>query len=256
MSSVLTVKNLDYSYPGTGAAALKDCSLILEKGQIMALLRANGAGKSTLLSAAMGWIKPSGGEISLKDARLSDYSSRRLGQIVSLVPQEEPLPFNFTLLDYVLLGRTPHLKPLELPGTAEENRAREVLERVGMSSLSDRGIKTLSGGEKQLVTLARSLCQDPEILLLDEPTSSLDLKHKGEIIDLLKSLITEGVTILFTSHDPQFTASLATHISLMKEGTIIDSGQARDMLEEEKLSTVYGRKVRVRWMAGTPLVLY
>lgn len=256
MSPVLTVKNLNYSYPGTRDTALKDCSLILEKGQIMALLGANGAGKSTLLSAAMGWVKPSEGEIFLKDILLRDYSSRRLGQIVSLVPQEEPLPFNFTLLDYVLLGRTPHLKPLELPGAAEEHRANEVLERVGMASLSDRGIKTLSGGEKQLVTLARSLCQDPEILLLDEPTSSLDLKHKGEIIDLIKSLSNEGVTILFTSHDPQFTAALATHISLMKEGTIIASGPAREMLEEEKLSLVYGRKVRVRWIDGTPLVLY
>jgi iron complex transport system ATP-binding protein len=256
MSSVLTVKNLSFSYIGTEKKALNACSLTLERGQIMALLGANGAGKSTLLSAAMGWIRPGEGVICLNEAPLGDYSSRRLGQVVSLVPQEEPLPFNFTLLDYVLLGRTPHLRPLELPGTADENRAREALERVGMAALGARGIKTLSGGEKQLVTLARSLCQDPEILLLDEPTSSLDLKHKGEIIDLLKVLAAEGMSILFTSHDPQFTAALATHISLMKEGSIIDAGPARDMLEEDKLSRVYGRKVRVRWIDGTPLVLY
>jgi len=256
MNSVLTLKNLSFSYPGTGNIALKDCSLTLERGQIMALLGANGAGKSTLLSAAMGWVKPDSGEIVLKDTPLGDFSSRRLGQILSLVPQEEPLPFNFTLLDYVLLGRTPHLRPLELPGIAEEHRALTTLERVGMAALKSRGIKTLSGGEKQLVTLARSLCQDPEILLLDEPTSSLDLKHKGEIIDVIKALASEGMTILFTSHDPQFTAALATHISLMKDGAIMDSGPSREMLREDKLSEVYGRKVRVQWLDGTPLVLY
>ncbi len=256
MSPVLTVNNLSFSYPGTGRTALSGCSLNVDGGRIQALLGANGAGKSTLLSAAMGWVKPDTGKILLNGIDLGEYSSRRLGQVLSLVPQEEPLPFNFSLLDYVLLGRTPHLRPLELPGPAEEHRAMEALERVGMASLHTRGIKTLSGGEKQLVTLARSLCQAPEILLLDEPTSSLDLKHKGEIIDLLKSLAKEGMTVLFTSHDPQFTAALATHISLMKEGAVIESGPAPDMLEEKKLSDVYGRKVRVRWMDGTPLVLY
>lgn len=256
MSLLMTVDNIDFAYRQKSTSILKGCSFTLKEGQILSLLGANGAGKSTLLSIVMGWYKPDAGNVLIEGTPLDSMTAREIGKAMSLVPQSENLPFNFTILDYVLMGRTPYLGALDSPGTKDEEIARGALESVGLAGWENRGIKKLSGGEKQLVTIARSLCQKPKILLLDEPTSSLDLKHKGEIITVLKDLAAKGMAILFTSHDPQFTAALSDRVSLMKNGKILAEGSMKEMFTPELLGETYGRSMKVSWIDGAPLVGY
>jgi len=191
---LLEFERVTFGYQPLGAPALRALSLGIEPGTITAILGPNGAGKTTLLHLALGWLLPQSGQVRLDGRALGSYSRRDLGQWMALVPQSERIPFEYSILEYVLLGRTPYLAPLDMPGAKDCRIGEQVIEQVGLGPLRGRAITTLSGGERQLAVVARALAQQPRLLLLDEPTSHLDLANRVRILKLLRELSARGVT--------------------------------------------------------------
>lgn len=253
---ILCFDSVQFGYPPNHKVVIQDLSLAVEANTITSILGPNGGGKTTLLHLALGWLRPSAGQIRLDGKPLSAYSRRELGRWLGLVPQNEHIPFEFSLLEYVVLGRAPHLKPLEMPGEIDCQVAMQALERVGMAELSSRSVTRLSGGELQLVTVARSLAQQPRLLLLDEPTAHLDLNNKIRLITLLGELAASGVTILLTTHEPEIAAAISTHLVLMRDGRVLQQGAIEDALTPEALSKTYQVPVRVREVDGRKVVLW
>jgi iron complex transport system ATP-binding protein len=255
-AEMLAFERVSYGYPNREQPVFSDFSLGIPPGGVTAILGPNGVGKTTLLGLTLGWLKPRQGSIRLNGNPLEDYSRRELGQWIGIVPQSEHIPFEFSLLEYVLLGRAPHLKPLGMPGEADTRLALEVLDQVGLGVMAAGSVQNLSGGEKQLAPIARALAQQPRLLLLDEPTSHLDIHNKARLRDLLRRLHAQGMTILFTTHEPDFAAALATHLVLMQKGRILGAGAASAVLTTANLSCLYGTAVDVRELDGRQVVLW
>lgn len=256
MTALMSFKQVAFRYPSAKQNVMESLDLDIPEGEITAILGPNGAGKTTLLQLALGWLKPEKGELVLDGKPLGAYSRREMGQMMALVPQSEHMAFDFSVVDYVLLGRAPYLDPLALPGEADVQAARNALEEVGITHLSSRSVTALSGGERQLLLIARALAQQPRLLLLDEPTSHLDLGNKGRVARLLRQLNGQGVTVLFTTHEADVAAALADKLILMRHGEVLDFGSLDESLTSEKLSELYGLPVKVARVDGHPVVLW
>jgi iron complex transport system ATP-binding protein len=252
---LLAFQEVSFGY-ARGQEALSHLSLEVPAGSVMAILGPNGAGKTTLLHTALGRLQPHAGQVILDGCPLRNYTRREIGQYMGLVPQSERIPFEYSLCDYALFGRTPYLHPLEMPGEADRLAALQALTQVGMEEMADRSINSLSGGERQLAMLARALAQQPRLLLLDEPTSHLDLSNKGRLLSLLRRLSDEGVTILLTTHEPEVAAMIATHLVLMRKGQVLQAGMLAEVLTTPNLSACYGVPVEVLAIDGRRLVLW
>jgi len=255
-NSLIELDNVSFTYSSDNNQVLRTLSLSVKKGDITAILGPNGIGKTTLLYLILGWIKADSGSIIIGEKNQEDYKRREMGRIIGLVPQDEHISFEYSLLEYVLLGRSPHLHALESPGKKDYKAAVDALKKVGLEKLSDRPVTHLSGGEKQLVLVARSLAQEPKILLLDEPMSNLDLANKIRLIAVLNSLKNEGVTILFTSHEPEVAASISNYIILMGSDNNIVHGTTNKILTSESLSRIYGVNVKVADYDGNKIVIW
>lgn len=253
---LLAFHNVRFGYGLNGNTIFQELTLGIMPGTVTAILGPNGAGKTTLLHLALGWLKPQGGQIVLRDRPLADYGRGELGRLIGLVPQSEHNPFEYSLLEYVLHGRAPYLKPLEMPGPEDVRIAQEALARVGLAGWEKRSIARLSGGERQLVLIARALTQEPRLLLLDEPTSHLDLGNKTRLLALLRELVAQGVTIALTTHEPEVAAGLATHLVLMRGGQVLEAGPLPDTFNSAHLSATYGVPVEVAQVNGRQVVLW
>ena len=230
-------------------------TLEIPAGTVTAILGPNGSGKTTLLHLILGILAPDAGGVLLARRPREQYSRRDLGQLVGLVSQNEYLPFNFAVLEYVLLGRAPHLQLLQTPGEEDVAIARRVLAEIGLSHLAQRSIQSLSGGERQLVMVARALAQHPRILLLDEPTSHLDLANNERVLATLTRQAEQGVTVVFTTHDPNQAASVASFVVLMRAGQVLHAGPMADVISAPHLTATYGVPVEVVEVEGRRLVV-
>jgi iron complex transport system ATP-binding protein len=237
--SRLEAEALCFSRPGI-KNLLTDVSLSLEAGRIIAVLGANGAGKTSLLSLLAGKLKPGRGRVLLEGTELSSLSPREIALKIAFLPQIERLPFNYPVLDFVLLGRAPHISPLSLPGQGDYRAARKALEEAGVASLEARGAATLSGGEFQLVRIARCLAQESGILLLDEPSSLLDPAHAAAVAQKLSDLAKSGMAILFTTHDIGLAYSVADTAILLHQGRLINPGSAKRLFDMDTLKKAFG----------------
>jgi iron complex transport system ATP-binding protein len=253
--AIISLDRLRFSYQADGSTILDDLSLDIPPGTITASLGPNGAGKTTLLHVILGLLAPQSGQVWLNGQPQASYSRVALSQLVGLVLQAEYIPFNFTVWEYVLLGRTPYLGLLNLPTKKDYRVALEAIETLGLSALKHRSILELSGGERQMVMLARAIAQQTPILLLDEPTSHLDLSNKGRILQVLSTLARQGVTVVFTTHEPDVAIAIARYLVLMRAGRALDSGPLEQILTAEKLFATYGVPVRVAEVEGRPVVL-
>lgn len=247
---LLRLEGVTFDYSTANGHAVENLNLEIASGTATAILGPNGAGKTTLLYLILGWLRPLKGRIWLDGRLLEGYTRRELGRRMSLVPQREHIPFEYSLLEYVLLGRAPHLPPLAMPGEADIQVAFSALERVGLGKMSHRSILTLSGGERQLVMIARALAQEPRLLLLDEPTSHLDLKNKHRVISLLRHLRAQGATLLLTTHDPEVVSALATDVILMRNGHVLKAGPFQEIFTGPSLSYLYQLPVEVVEVMG------
>jgi len=253
---LLEFERVTFGYQPHGAPVLRALSLGIEPGTITAILGPNGAGKTTLLHLALGWLVPHSGQVRLDGRALGSYSRRDLGQWMALVPQSERIPFEYSILEYVLLGRTPYLAPLDMPGAKDCRIGEQVIEQVGLGPLSARAVTTLSGGERQLAVVARALAQQPRLLLLDEPTSHLDLANRVRILKLLRELSAQGVTLLLTTHEPDIAAAIATQLVLMRAGQVYQAGPLSQAFTTQHLTATYGVPVHVAQVDGRRIALW
>ena len=204
---------------------LNDVSFGVDRGTIVGLLGPNGSGKTTLVRIMAGMLRPDSGRVTLDGASVSDMPRRDLARRVALVPQETHTTFDFSVIDMVLMGRYPHLGPFELERPADLEIARKALRATGTEALESRTFATLSGGEKQRVIIAAALAQASDILLLDEPTTALDVGYQFEIAALLKRLNAEhGTTMVVSTHDLNLAAALCERVVLLKSGSVIAHG--------------------------------
>ena len=252
---IISVSGLSFRYGGSRQTVLCDLSIEIPAGEITAVLGPNGSGKTTLLRLLLGLLRPQQGKVLIAGRPQESYSRRDLSQMIGLVPQEEHIPFDFSILEYVLMGRAPYLGPLEMPGEEDCRAARAALDTAGLAHLQDRSLPTLSGGERQLATVARALAQKPRILLLDEPAAHLDLGNKSHLLDIMRALAVEGVTQVFTTHDPNLATSVARFAVLIRHGQILDAGPTEAILTPEKLSATYGVPVQVFQVDGRRVIL-
>ena len=172
------------------------------------------------------------------------------------MPQSEHTAFEYSLLEFVLLGRAPHLPPLAMPGSQDLAIAQRAIQQVGLSGFEGRSILSISGGEYQLVLLARALAQQPGTLLLDEPTSHLDLGNKLRLMQLLRHCSAQGVTVLFTTHEPEVAAAIATHLVLMQKGRVLKTGTLNEVFNSQNLTQLYQSPVTVLEMQGRKVALW
>ncbi len=235
---------------------LQNVSFALQPGRVTAILGPNGAGKTTLLYLALGWLSPWNGDIQLDGQPLRSHSRLERGRWLALVPQSEHTPFDYTVLEYVLMGRAPHLPPLGMPASADYAAAWQALEQVGLAALAEQPVPQLSSGERQLMLLARALAQSPRLLLLDEPTAHLDLRNKARLIHMLRTLRAQGVTLLMTNHEPEVVLALADDVLLLEPGETATFGPLDEVFTADALSRVYRLPIRLVEVDGRRQVLW
>lgn len=241
--------------PGATAAGpyvLHDVSAELRAGRILGILGPNGSGKTTLLRLLSGTRLPSSGQVLLDGTPLVRLSRRAVAQRIAVVPQETHLAFDYTVIEIVLMGRHPHLGTFELEGPRDFAIARDALRATGTGALESRQFNTLSGGEKQRVVIASALAQAADILLLDEPTASLDLGYQLEVAALLRTLNRErGVTIAVSTHDLNLAASVCHELVMVRDGRVIASGDTADVLTPQHVGALYDVTAEIHRHAGS-----
>jgi iron complex transport system ATP-binding protein len=217
-----------------------DVSVSLAEGTLTGILGPNGSGKTTLLRLLSGTGRPSSGRVRLGDRPLDELSRREVAQHIAVVPQETQLAFEYSAIEIVLMGRHPHLGLFTVEGPADLRIARDAMASTGTSALADRPFDQLSGGEKQRVVIAAALAQSARLLLLDEPTASLDLGYQLEVSALLKTLNRDhGVTMAISTHDLNLAASICRELILMRGGRVIAAGPTHDVLTPENVRRLY-----------------
>jgi iron complex transport system ATP-binding protein len=256
MDALVTFRDVCFGYDRKKPPVLDRLALDLHEGKITAILGPNGAGKTTLLNLALGWLTPWSGSISLAGKPLRQYSRRAMGQTIALIPQAEHVPFEYSVMEYVLLGRAPYLPPLGSPAVEDERIAFEALEMVGITELADHSMLGISGGERQLVLAARALAQHPRLLLLDEPTSHLDLSNKFRLVKILKELRQRGTTILMTTHEPDLALVVSDDAVLMEKGRVYAVGATGEVANSEALSRIYNVPVRIVSVDGRNQIVW
>jgi iron complex transport system ATP-binding protein len=231
--------------------SLREVSIDIPRGSLTGLLGPNGCGKTTLLKLLAGVIAPDAGTVTLDGQLLASIPRRLVARHIAVVPQETHPAFDFSVLEMVLMGRHPHLGVFQLESPGDFSVARDALAATGTTHLADRSYMTLSGGEKQRVVIASALAQSPDILLLDEPTASLDLGYQLEVASLLARLNRErGVTMVLATHDLNLAAALCDSLVLCRDGRVLAKGATGDVLTPAMVQQLYGVEAEVRFHDG------
>ena len=237
MSIKLRIEELNYKYDKL--EVLKEINFSLNQGEFIGLIGPNGSGKSTLLKNINNILEPNKGQVYLEKVKLGELTNKEVAKKLALVPQNTEVGFDFTVWEVVMMGRTPYLNRFK-GETKEDKKAVEwAMEITNTKKLAERSINELSGGEKQRVILARGLAQEPEVMLLDEPTSSLDINYQLEIMNLLCRLNKEeGLTILVVLHDLNLAAEYCEKLILLKEGEIYKFGSPKEVITADNIEAV------------------
>jgi iron complex transport system ATP-binding protein len=252
MSATLVAQGLSVAVDNT--VLLHPTDLTVDAGEWVSIIGPNGAGKSTLLRAIAG-AASFRGEVTIDGTSVPSMKRLQRAQLMGWVPQIPTIPPGIRVFDYVLLGRTPHLHPLAAEKHEDLELVRAVLDELDLTHLSARAVHSLSGGERQRAVIGRALAQSTPILLLDEPTTALDLGHQQEVLFLLDRLRREGRTIVTTMHDLTLAGQFADRLVLLAEGDVKAIGSAEEVLTEKNLADHYRASVRVTHENGAVLVV-
>ncbi len=238
MNAVLSIEHIHLAY--FEEPVLRDISFSVRQGEFFVIVGPNGSGKTSLLKAIAGTVYPSEGQVRLMNNSLARYSRKSLARSMAVVPQNPKQDFSFTVLEVVLMGRSPHLGLLGIENKYDIRIAYQAMESTQVAHLAERKMHQLSGGEQQRVFIARALCQEPQIILLDEPTSSLDLAHQVHIMDLLEELkFKHKITIVMVAHDLNLAALYGDRLLLLNKGEIAELGEPHQVLTFKKLEEVF-----------------
>jgi iron complex transport system ATP-binding protein len=239
----IDVCNLGFHYGQR--EVLKNISFSAHEGELISILGPNGAGKSTLFKCILGLLKGFTGSVSLGGENVKNMPARRLAQLVAYIPQSHHPAFNYSVLDIVLMGTAHQTHAFSPPGKKETAVAFEALEQVGMAEMAQRCFLKLSGGEQQLVMIARALAQQTTVLMMDEPTSNLDFGNQIRVMQNIRRLVDHGYTVLMSCHNPQHSLHFSDRILMLCDHEIIAQGLPREVINESLLKRVYGVDVKI-----------
>ncbi len=239
---MLEIKNLKFGYDNKNNSnnILNDISFKVGKGELCGIFGPNGVGKSTLFKCIIGFLKPKHGELTINNKNILKMPVEEIAKLIAYVPQEHKSPFPYLVKEVVLMGRTPHLGGVFGPKKSDIEKAIESMEIIGISNLANKPYTDLSGGQRQLVLLARALTQETELMILDEPTSALDFRNQLKIWSMLKKLTKRGMSIIVSVHDPNHMLWFCDKVAILKEGKIISNGTPESALTEKVLNELYG----------------
>jgi len=243
---ILETVNITHRFSDSDKNTLSDISFSIEEGSFFGIAGPNGSGKSTLLRILSGILTPSGGAVMMSDRLLTEYNTDKKSRIMAVMPAETFMPYNFSVREITIMGRAPHLKWWQEYSAQDEAIADDTLKNLKLDHLADRPLNSLSSGEKQKVFIAQALCQHPKILLLDEPTSHLDINRQAEIFNLLKTLSVEkAITVAVVSHDINLISQYCSSMILLKEGKTVATGAPSEIINSANMKKVYETDVTI-----------
>jgi len=242
---ILEINDAGFAYESTGRTVFEHVNLSVSAGEILCILGPNGVGKTSLLKCISGLLKPAQGRILCKGKDIQTLNRSIAARIISYVPQMHNPVFAYTVFDTVLMGRTPYLGYFSFPDSKDEKIAQNAIDSLGIGHLADKSYTEISGGERQLVLFARTLAQQPELIVLDEPTSHLDYGNQLKILSLIHQLSRQGTAVIMTSHNPDHAFMVADKVGIMFDKQIRDIGSPQEVITEKILMTIYGIKVRL-----------
>ena len=241
---MIRVEHLRFRYK-SDAPVLEDVSFTLEAGESLCLLGPNGTGKTTLFRCLLSLHKPQGGQIYIYDKNAAALSPSERAKLIAYVPQVSGLTFPYTVREAVLMGRVAHQRLGTSPSKVDRLAAESAMERLDIGKMADHLFQELSGGERQLVLMARALAQNTRFLVLDEPTASLDYANQVRILQVIKALANDGYAVLMTSHSPDQAFLAANRVLLLKDGLVFADGSPQSTITSQTLSQLYGIDVCV-----------
>ncbi len=233
----LEVKSVFFSYGGKNV--LSDVSFSTSDGEIIAVLGPNGVGKSTLFKCILGFLKPQSGSVEIDGSPVLSLTERERALRTAYIPQSFNPVYNHTVLDSVMMGSANRLSLFAVPGEEERRRAEELILEMGIEDIMERGTRNISGGERQLMLLSRALMQNASILIMDEPTASLDFANSHRVMRKVKELSKKGYTIIFSTHSPSLAALYATEIIALRDGSVLKKGSVEEIMTGDMLSSLY-----------------
>jgi iron complex transport system ATP-binding protein len=239
----LAAENLSFGYHGRCVGS--DVTLTLGHGEVLCLLGPNGSGKTTLFKTLLGLLPPQAGRVMVDGSNAALLSRETIARHVSYVPQAHGAFFPYTVLEVVLMGRTAHLGLFEAPVARDRAAAMGALRRMGIEHLAGAVYTRISGGERQLALIARALAQDARMVIMDEPTASLDFGNQSRVLERIRSLAGEGIGILLSTHDPDHAFSCADRVAMLHAGQLQACGPCREVMTSERLGRLYGIAVEI-----------
>ena len=244
----IEVKNLSFSYGDR--PVLQDISFSVDQGEFISILGPNGVGKSTLFRCMLGLLTGYRGQVSVDGIDTRQFSAREAAKHIAYIPQSSNPIFNYSVFDIVLMGRTSSIGHFRSPSKADSEKCAWALEKIGISHLADRCFHRLSGGEQQLVLIARALTQDAPILMLDEPTANLDFGNQLRVLEQARELAGEGYTVIQTTHHPEQSYMFSDRILAIQNGRVLTEGVPSQVLTEENMKALYRVDVDVVSLYG------
>ena len=243
VDKLFEVRNVSFSYDGE--EIFNNISFSIDKGDVLCILGPNGTGKTTLIKCLNGLHDIDSGEILINGKNIRKFSFKEISRHIGYIPQSHVPSFPFKVLDVVVMGRAPYLNLTESPKEKDIKIALDALKTLGIEHLKDKEYTNLSGGERQLVFLARILCQQPDILILDEPTSHLDFGNQIKLLEIIDNLASSGLSIIMSSHFPDHAFLSSTKVAILKNKEFIDFGTPEDVVTEDNLRKAYSIDVKL-----------
>ena len=241
--TLLRARALAIGYPGKVVAQGLD--FVIEPASVTCLLGPNGVGKTTLFKSLLGMIPAQAGEVDLLGKPLAAMRRDEIARVIAYVPQGQVAEFAYSVLDLVVMGRTAHLGLFVQPGDEDFRIAREAMARLGIADLADRDSSRISGGQRQLAYVARALAQSAKIIVMDEPTASLDLANHARVLEMIKSMARSGLSIIMATHEPENAFDSADQVIVLERGGALTSGPPQSVLSAELLSRLYGVPIKL-----------